>query len=119
MKKVLAIGLALIFVVSFAVVAIAAEEMFSLKGPIVSVDAGAKTVTVHSVEGVTTRADNRWKGNVIFVTNDMTKISMDNKNKTFNDLKADQNVKVKFHEKDGKSIAVEIMIMPGKKAPGH
>ncbi|NJD55794.1 MAG: hypothetical protein FIA94_05235 [Nitrospirae bacterium] len=119
MKKVLAIGLALTFVISIAIVAIAAEEMFSLKGPIVSVDAKAKTVTVNSVEGVTTAADNRWKGNVTFAINDMTKISMDKEKKTFNDLKAGQNVKVKFHEKNGKSSAVEIMIMSGKKASGY
>jgi len=120
MKKVIAIGLALIFVVSLAIVAIAAEEMFSLKGPILSVDAKAKTVTVHSVEGVTTAPDNRWKGDVTFMTNDMTKISMDKEKKTFGDLKAGQNVKVKFNETpDRKSIAVEIMIMPGKKSSGY
>ena len=119
MKKILPIGLAVIFVVSFAVVAIAAEEMFSLKGPVVSVDAKAKTVTVHSVEGVTTAADNRWKGNVIFATNDMTKIMMGKEKKAFTDLKAGQELKVKFHEREGKSIAVEIMIMSGKKASGY
>ena len=116
MKKVLSIGLALIFVISLAVVAIAKEEMYSLKGPVVSVDAAAKTVTVHSVEGVTTAADNRWKGDVTFTTNDMTKISMGKQNKTFDDLKTGQKLKVKFHEMDGKSVAVEIMIMSGKKA---
>jgi hypothetical protein len=89
--------------------------MYSLKGPVVSVDAGAKTVTVHSVEGVTAAADNRWKGDVTFATNDMTKISMGKHKKTFTDLKAGQNLKVKFHEKDGKSVAVEIVIMSDKK----
>lgn len=114
MKKVLTI--ALIFVMSMAIVAFAAEEMYSVKGPVVSVDAAAKTVTVHSVEGVTTAADNRWKGDVIFVTNEMTKISMDMKKKTFSDIKANQNVTVKFHVKNGKDVADEIMIMSGKKA---
>ena len=116
MKKVLTLCLVLIIVVSFAVVAIATDEMYSLKGPVVSIDAGAKTVTVHSVEGVKAAADNRWKGDVTFTTNDMTKISMDKQTKTFNDLKSGQNVKVKFNEKDGKSTAVEIMIMSEKKA---
>ncbi len=115
MKKVLVIGLALIFVVSLAIVTIAAEEMYSLKGPVVSVDAGAKTVTVHSVEGITTGANNRWKGDVTFSTDDMTKISMHKKMKTLDDLKAGQNVRVKFHERDGKPVAVEIMVMSGKK----
>ncbi|MGD0883561.1 MAG: hypothetical protein ABSA46_01575 [Thermodesulfovibrionales bacterium] len=115
MKKIVTIGVAMFFVVSLAVVAIAKEEMYSLKGPVVSVDAGAKTVTVHSVEGVTAAADNRWKGDVTFATNDMTKISMGKHKKTFTDLKAGQNLKVKFHEKDGKSVAVEIVIMSDKK----
>jgi S1-C subfamily serine protease len=116
MKKVLAIGLVFIFVISLATVAIAKEEMYTLKGSVVSVDAGAKTVTVHSVEGVTAAADNRWKGDIIFATDDMTKISMHKKMETLNDLKAGQNVRVKFHEKDGKSVAVGIMIMSGGKA---
>lgn len=116
MKKVLTICLTLVFVISFAIVTFAKEEMYSLKGPVVSVDAAAKTVTVHSVEGVTTAADNRWKGDVTFVTNDKTKISMNKEKKTLDDLKAGQNLKVKFHEKkDGKFVAVEIMIMPEKK----
>ncbi|HAM51050.1 MAG TPA: hypothetical protein DCP92_10315 [Nitrospiraceae bacterium] len=117
MKKVLTIGLVMVFVMSVAMVAIAAKkEMYSLMGPVVSVDTAAKTVTVHSVEGVATAADNRWKGDVIFVTNDMTKISMHKAKKTLDDLKAGQNVTVKFHEMDGKSVAVAIMIMPEKKA---
>ena len=116
MKKVLAIGLALIFVISLAVVANAKEEMYSLQGSVVSVDAGAKTVTVHSVEGVTAAADNRWKGDVTFATNDMTKISMGKNKKAFSDLKAGQNLKVKFHEENGKFVAVAIMIMSGKTA---
>ncbi len=116
MKKVLTIGLALIFVISVAAVASAAKkEMFSLKGPVVSIDAAAKTVTVHSVEGVTAAADNRWKGDVTFVTDKMTKIRMHKEKKTFDDLKTGQNVEVKFHEVDGKNVAAEIMIMSEKK----
>jgi cell division protein YceG involved in septum cleavage len=116
MKKALTICLALILVISVTLVAVAAKkEMYSLKGPVLSVDAAAKTVTVHSVEGVKAAADNRWKGDVTFATNDMTKIRMHKEKKTFDDLKAGQNVQVKFHEIDGKNIAVEIMIMPEKK----
>jgi len=116
MKKVLAIGLALIFVISVAAAATAAKkEMFSLKGPVVSIDAAAKTVTVHSVEGVTTAADNRWKGDMTFDTNEMTKISMDKGKKKFTDIKTGQNVEVKFHVMDGKNVAAKIMIMPEKK----
>ncbi len=117
MKKALTIGLALIFVISVAIGAVAAKkEMYSLKGQVLSVDTTAKTVTVHSVEGVTAAADNRWQGDVTFTTNDMTKIRMHKEKKTFDDLKTGQNVKVKFHEIDGKSVAVEIMIMSEKKA---
>lgn len=114
MKKVFATGLALIFVVSFAIVAIAEEEVYSLKGPVVSVNAGAKTVTVHSVEGAAAAADNRWKGDVTFETNDMTVITMGKEKKTLDDLKPGQELNVKFQEKNGKSIAVEIMINAGE-----
>ena len=115
MKQLIALATALLFTLSFAIVAMAAEETYSLKGPIVSIDTAAKTVTVHSVEGVTTAADNRWKGDVTFATSEMTKISMKKEKKTFDDLKAGQNVSVKFHEKDGKSVAVAIKILGEKK----
>ncbi len=52
---------------------------------------------------------------VTFATDDMTKISMHKEMKTLDDLKAGQPVKVKFHERDGKPVAVEIVVMSGKK----
>jgi hypothetical protein len=116
MKKILTTVITMVFVVSFAIVTTAAEQTYSLKGPVVSVDSKAKTVTVNSIEGVTTAADNIWKGEVTFVTDKKTKISMDKKKKTFKDIKAGQDVAVEFHKKDGKLIANQIMITSGKKA---
>ncbi len=116
MKKLLTVGVAMIFVVSLAMVAIAADQMYSLKGPVLSVDSKAKTVTVRSVEGVTEAANNIWKGDVTFATDKMTKISMDKKHKTFKAIKKGQEVEVIFHEKNGKHIADKIMISAEKKA---
>ena len=116
MKKILIVVVAMFFVVSLAMVALAADQMYSLKGPVLSVDSGAKTVTVHSVEGVKEAANNRWKGDVTFATDDMTKISMGKRHKTLKAIKAGQEVEVMFHEKDGKPVADKIMISYGKKA---
>src|SRR5271169_1105205 len=113
MKKILTVVVAMFFIVSFAMVATSAEK-YSLKGSVVSVDAGAKTVTVKSIEGVKEAADNRWKGDITFATDTMTKISMGKESKTFEDLKAGQKVKVNFHEKDGNPVAYKIMIMHSK-----
>jgi Cu/Ag efflux protein CusF len=116
MKQLLTVGVAMIFVVSLAMVAIAADQVYSLKGPVLSVDSKAKTVTVHSIEGVTAAANNIWKGDVTFTTDKKTKISMHKKNKTFKAIKAGQEVEVMFHEKDGKHVADKIMISAEKKA---
>ena len=115
MKTILTVVVAMFFVVSLAMVAIAAEQMFSLKGPVVSVDSGAKTVTVHSIEGPTEAANNRWKGDVTFATDKMTKISMGKKHTTLKAIKKGQEADVTFHEKDGKPVADKIMITSGEK----
>ena len=115
MKTILTVVVAMFFVASVATVAIATEQMYSLKGPVLSVDSGAKTVTVHSVEGVTAAANNRWKGDITFATGKMTKISMDKKHETFKALKTGQDVEVMFHEKDGKHVADKIIITSPKK----
>lgn len=114
MKQILTVVVAMFFVVSLAMVASAAE-MYSLKGSVISVDSATNTVTVKSIEGVKEAADNRWKGEVPFATDTMTKISMGKESKIFEDMKAGQKVKVKFHEKDGKPVADKIMIMSSKK----
>ncbi|MGO9379055.1 MAG: hypothetical protein ACLP29_10970 [Dissulfurispiraceae bacterium] len=115
MKKILTVVVAMLFVVSLAMVASAAE-MYSLKGSVVKVDSSAMTVTVKSVEGVKEAADNRWKGEIPFATDTMTKISMGKATKTFEDIKVGQKVKVKFHEKDGNPVADKIMIYSHKKS---
>jgi Cu/Ag efflux protein CusF len=116
MKKILTVVVAMFFVVSLTMVAFAADQMYSLKGPVVSVDSGAKTVTVNSTEGVKEAANNIWKGEVTFATGKMTKISMGKRHKTLKAIKTGQEVEVMFHEKDGKHVADKIMISSGKKA---
>ena len=110
MKKLLILVVALFCMTAFVSGVTAAEKMYSLKGPVVSVDASANTVTVKAIEGVTTAANNRWEGEVIIKVDKMTKISMGKKKMMIEDLKAGENVMVKFHEQNGKPVADKIMI---------
>jgi|SRR5271169_4761248 len=115
MKKILTVVVAMCFVVSVAMVAIAADT-YSLKGPVLSVDPAAKTVTVKATEQVKEKATNRWKGDVTFETDTMTKVMMGKKSKNFDALQAGQEVKVIFHEKGDKVVAEKIIIASPKKA---
>jgi len=116
MERILAIAIALFFVLSIASVAGAAEkemytkdQIYSVSGPVLAVDAAAKTLTVKSIEP-SESPSLRWKGNMTFVTDDNTKIGMGEKIETLQDLKAGEKVVVEFHEKDGKYIADTVRI---------
>ena len=110
MKKFLILVVAFCCVTAFVTGATAAEKLYSLKGSVVSVDSSANTVTVKAMEGVTTAANNRWEGDVVFKLVETTKISMGKKNMTLEDLKPGENVKMKFHEENGKPVANKIMV---------
>jgi cytochrome c oxidase assembly protein Cox11 len=109
MRKYVVIVLALFFAVAMAGVAIAEKEMYSVNGPVLSVDSKAKTLTVKATE-TTVAPPTRWKGEVTFMTDKMTKISLGKKSGKFKDIKVGDNVEVKFHEKDRKTIADQITI---------
>ena len=116
MRKLLAIVVAMLFVFSLASVAGAAEkgmytkdQIYSVRGPVLAVDPSAKTLTVKSIEP-SRSPSTRWKGDITFVTSDDTKIAMGKKVETFQDLKAGEEVVVKFHEVAGKYIADSVLI---------
>ncbi len=100
-------AIALFFVMSLASVAVAKE--YSVKGEVLSIDTAAKTVTVKTINS-TLSSPVRFKGDIPFMTNDMTKVTMGKKKETLASLKTGDMVKVKFHEKDGKDIADHILI---------
>lgn len=105
-KRITAITIAMLFVMSLASVAIAKT---SSKGELLSVDTAAKTVTVKAIN-TPTSSPTMFKGDIPFVTNDMTKVTMGKKHETLANLKAGEMVKVVFHEKSGKEIADKIAV---------
>ena len=116
MKKILAIIAAMFLALSLVSVAGAAEkqmymkdQLYSVSGPVLAVDAAAKTLTVKSIEP-SESPSLRWKGDITFATDSNTKIVMGEKVETFQDLKAGEKAVVEFHEKDGKYIADTIRI---------
>jgi hypothetical protein len=112
MKKILLLIVVSLCLTFFVTGAFAADkEMHSVKGPVVSVHPDEHTVRVNSIEGPTTGAENRWKGEIQFEVVKKTKIVMGKKRVKLSDLNVGEEVMVKFHEKkDGKLIADKIMI---------
>ncbi len=106
-RRLAAITIALFFAMSLASVALAKE--YSLKGEVLSIDTAAKTLTVKAINSAVS-SPTRFKGDIPFVTSDMTKVTMGKKHETLANLKAGDMVKVKFHEKNGKDIADRIVI---------
>ncbi len=120
MRRILAMAVALVFVFSLVSVVGAAEkqvytkdDIYSVRGPVLSVDGAAKTLTVKSIERTKSPAI-RWKGDMTFLTGENTKFAMGKKAESFQDLKAGEKVIVKFHEKDGKYIADIVRIAAEK-----
>jgi ribosomal protein S1 len=137
MKKVLAIIVSLVLVVSFAGLSFAAEKAADKKAPamaekkapameekkapakikqvtgeVAAVDAKANTITVKAKKGDTT-----------VTVDDKTKIMMGKEKKAIADVKVGDKVMVKFSEADGKMVAKSVAIKaaemkkePAKKA---
>lgn len=116
MRKYAVIFISLVFVIAIAGIAIAEKEMNSLSGPVLSVDSKSKTLVVNATE-TTISSPTRWKGEVPFMTDKMTKISIGKKSGKFKDIKVGDKVEVKFHEKDGKAIADQITLPERPKSP--
>jgi hypothetical protein len=124
MKKVIAIVVSIVFVLSFAGLSFAADKaakmeekkspveaadkkapakITTIKGEVAAVDAKANTVTVKVK-----------KGDVTVTTDAKTKVVMGKEKKTVADVKAGDKVKVQYKEVDGKMMAKSIAIMPAE-----
>ncbi len=124
MKKVLAIIVSLVLVVSFAGLSFAADKAAEKKAPamaekkapameekkapvkikqvtgeVAAVDAKANTITVKAKKGETT-----------VTADDKTKIMMGKEKKAIADVKVGDKVTVKFSEADGKMVAKSVAI---------
>ncbi len=124
MKKVIAIIVSLVFVLSFAGLSFAADKaakmedkkapaeaaekkapakVKSITGEVAAVDAKANTVTVKGK-----------KGDVTVMTDAKTKVMMGKEKKMAADVKAGDKVTVKYTEADGKMMAKSIAIKPAE-----
>jgi hypothetical protein len=110
-KRIFALTMAVLCVIAFANNALAMGKLSSLKGEVVSVDVGAKTVTVKAING-TKLPTTLTEGQLTFTTDHMTKISMGRKHEGLGDLKAGDMVLVKYHSEDGKNMAASILVTP-------
>ena len=116
MKKVLAIIVSLVLVVSFAGLSFAADKAAEKKAPameakkapakikqvtgeVAAVDAKANTITVKAKKGETT-----------VTADDKTKVMMGKEKKAIADVKVGDKVTVKFSEADGKMVAKSVAI---------
>jgi ribosomal protein S1 len=124
MKKVIAIIVSLVFVLSFAGLSFAADKAAKMEdkkapaeaaekkapakvksviGEVAAVDAKANTVTVKGK-----------KGDVTVTTDAKTKVMMGKEKKAVADVKAGDKVTVKYTEVDGKMMAKSIAIKPAE-----
>jgi Cu/Ag efflux protein CusF len=99
MKKIIAIVVALIFVLAFTVASFAAAKVHSVTGEVTAVDAAAKTVTLKAK-----------KGEVVISVVEKTSIKEGKEKKSLADVKAGDKVTVKYTEADGKMTAKSIAI---------
>ncbi len=100
MKIILALAIAVFFVLSLATIAFAEENFYSLSGSIMAVDPGAKTLTLKSDESPLASAQ-RWQGDVTIATDEMTNVMMCSENKSLEDLRVGEHVSLRYHEIDG------------------
>lgn len=98
---VLAVTVAVLFLVSFATPAAAAGEKIStLSGQVIAVDPYAGTLTVKS-----SGRNESSIGLFTFATDKMTSIVSCAQNETLRDIGVGQDVTVTYHEKEGKLFA--------------
>ncbi len=95
----LLIAVAVLFVAAYANAVVAKEKVLSVSGQVVSVNDAAKTLTMKAE-----------KGEVAIAANQMTKVAMGSKKKTFEDLRWCDKVTITYHEKNNEAIANSISI---------
>lgn len=113
-KWIFGLAVAVLCVAAFAYGAVAAENLSSFKGEVVSMDLKAKTVTVKAITSTTT-STTITKGEMTFATDKKTKITAGKKSQALKKLKAGDMVEVQYHTKGGKDIADSIVIAPKPK----
>ncbi len=114
MKKVIAIIVSALFILSVAGISFAAEKaakkapakVKQVTGEVTAVDAAANTLTVKGK-----------KGEVALATDDKTMVKVGKEKKALADVKAGDKVTVKYTEADGKNTAKSIAVSaaPAKK----
>ncbi len=98
-KKILALAVALLFLVAFTNPALAKGSFQSLKGVVSSVDTWAKTLTVKEK-----------KGEATIVADEATIVMVGKEKKSFDVLKEGEHVTVKYQKKEGKLVATDITV---------
>jgi len=118
MKKVIALVVSVLFVLSVAGLSFAAEKaaapagkkapakVKAVSGEVVAVDAAAKTITVKGK-----------KGEVALTADDTTTVKVGKEKKTLADVKVGDKATVKYTEAEGKNVAKSIVAAaaPAKK----
>lgn len=105
------IGVAVLFVMSFATQVNAKGSKANLKGEVVAVDDFAGTVTVKSMETVPFSGI-EMKDTITFKTNKETNVTSCTQNRIFNDINVGAKVAITYHEAAGKLVADIIDITP-------
>lgn len=127
MKKVIAIVISVLFVLSVVGLSFAAEKAAAPAAPAAEKAAPAKAekkapVKMKQITGEVAAMDAKAmtltvkgkKGDVALTAEDKTSVKMGKEKKTFADVKMGDRVMVKYAEMDGKNVAKTIVVVPSK-----
>lgn len=114
LRKVLAASVAVLFVLCLSSISVADNTEYSIKGKVVSVDFLARKLTVRSIDKIPSLISGTL-GEFTFSMDEITKVTMCDREKPVEDIKVGQEITVSYHERDGQlhadSIAMPAPLM--------
>ena len=111
LTSMLVMVVAALFVMSFATQVNAQGSKANIKGEVIAVDDYARTVTVKSLEMLSSSGIG-MNENITFSADKGTNVTSCTQNRIFNDINVGAKVAITYHELDGKLVADVIDIAP-------
>ncbi len=110
MNKIVAIAIAMFFVLSIVSAVVADEETGSYWGEVNSIDYHAKTVSMKPFAPFISPDATGGTTGVIFGADERTDVIKCNASKDFQDIRVGELVQIRYHEKNEKYIAESIAV---------
>jgi hypothetical protein len=109
MKRTLAMIIVILTIVSLPISAMALDLPYTLKGKVVSIDPLTRTFTMQTYDPLLPSAIGKAK-EYTFTLGELASVLMCDQNRTFEDVKVGDKVKVDYHDDNGNLVA-DIIIL--------